>query len=148
MRFPQLEARDLEGKSVVLPAAFVGEYNVVLLAFERTQQLAVDTWIPWLEALVSRRSDVAFYEVPVIAGAWKVMRRVIDSGMAAAILTPTVLRRTMTVYGNVEKVTSPLKIPDRSAIVTLLVDRDGVVIWSTRGSFSPDAAASLNARLS
>lgn len=71
------------------------------------------------------------------------MRRMIDGGMAAAIRTPKVLKRTMTVYGDVRKLTGPLKIRDRSTITLLVVTRQGEVVWSCTGSFDSAAAATL-----
>jgi hypothetical protein len=47
--FPQLAARDLDGRVVALPAALPAERNVVLIAFRRDQQKLVDSWVPWLE---------------------------------------------------------------------------------------------------
>ena len=71
------------------------------------------------------------------------MRRMIDGGMAAAIRTPKVLKRTLTVYGDVRKLTGPLKIRDRSTITLLVVTRQGEVVWSCTGSFDSATAATL-----
>jgi len=47
--FPQLGARDLDGREVALPAGLLGKWNVVIIAFQRQQQELVDSWVPWLE---------------------------------------------------------------------------------------------------
>lgn len=71
------------------------------------------------------------------------MRRMIDGGMATAIRTPKVLKRTMTVYGDIRRITVPLGIFDRSTITVLLVTREGEVLWSHVGPFDPVAASAL-----
>ncbi|MEI8148899.1 MAG: hypothetical protein WCG62_07455 [Actinomycetes bacterium] len=142
--FPRIEARNLEGTTVQLPKAFSGEPSVVIIAFTRVHQVLVDSWTPWLDEFVEQHPSVAFYEIPTISGSWKFMRRMIDGGMAAAIRTPKVLKRTMTVYGDIRRLTVPLKIVDRSTISVLAVTREGEVIWSHTGPFDPVAASALS----
>jgi len=141
--FPRIEARNLEGTTVLLPEAFSGSPSVVIIAFTRSHQAIVDSWTPWLDKFVEQHPPVAFYEIPTISGSWKLMRRMIDGGMAAAIRTPKVLKRTMTIYGDVRKLTGPLKIRDRSTITLLVVTRQGEVVWSCTGSFDSVTAATL-----
>jgi hypothetical protein len=117
-RFPRTEARDLEGRDVVLPDAFDGDRNVVIVAFRREHQGLVDSWIPWLEERAAHDPGLRFYELPTIARLWAPMRGFIDGGMATAIKDPTVLRRTLTVYGDRTRLTDPLGIGDRSSSST------------------------------
>jgi hypothetical protein len=126
-----------------LPEAFSGSPSVVIIAFTRSHQALVDSWTPWLDEFVEKHPTVAFYEIPTISGSWKLMRRMIDGGMAAAIRTPKVLKRTMTVYGDIRRLTVPLKIFDRSTISVLAVTREGEVLWSHSGPFDPVAASAL-----
>jgi hypothetical protein len=143
--FPTLRAQNLEGVEVELPAAFAGERNVVVIAFRREHQALVDSWVPWFERRAATDPGLRFYEIPTIGRMWAPVRRFIDGGMAAAIRDPVVLRRTLTVYGNVDRVTVPLGIDDRSTITVLGVDRAGRVRWSGRGGFTEAAAAALEA---
>ena len=141
--FPRIEARNLEGTTVLLPEAFSGSPSVIIIAFTRSHQALVDSWTPWLDEFVEKHPAVAFYEIPTISGSWKFMRRMIDGGMATAIRTPKVLKRTMTVYGDIRRITVPLGIFDRSTITVLLVTREGEVLWSHVGPFDPVAASAL-----
>jgi len=67
--------------------------------------------------------------------------------MAAAIRDPVVLRRTLTVYGDVNRVTGPLGISDRSTIAVVLVDRSGEARWLGSGGFDDTVAADLGRAL-
>ena len=78
---------------------------------------------------------------------WAPARPFIDGGMAAAIRNPVILQRTLTIYGDVNRVTRPLGIDDRSTITVLLVDRAGTVRWQAQGGHSPEAALELDAAL-
>jgi len=146
-RFPRIEARDLEGRDVVLPDAFDGDRNVVIVAFRREHQGLVDSWIPWLEERAAHDPGLRFYELPTIARLWAPMRGFIDGGMATAIKDPTVLRRTLTVYGDRTRLTDPLGIGDRGTVTILLVDADGTVRWTGSGGFVQATVDGLDAAL-
>jgi len=145
--FPKLSARNLEGLDVTIPDTFEGDRNIVLVAFDRQHQQLVDSWIPWLEDHAAADPGLRFYELPTIGRIWAPVRNFIDGGMAAAIREPIVLRRTLTVYGDVAKLTAPLGIKDRSTISLFLVDRAHTVRWSGSGRFNPDTAEDLELAL-
>ena len=145
--FPRLEARDLDGREVVLPAGLPGEWNVVIVAFRREQQELVNSWVPWLEERAATTPGLGFAELPAIGMQWQPARPVIDGGMAAAIRDQATRRRTLTVYTDLRRVTAPLGIGDRSTIWLFLVDRAGRVRWRGSGGWDAAAAAALAAAL-
>ena len=145
--FPQLAARDLDGREVALPARLPGEWNVVIVAFRRQQQELVDSWVPWLEERAAAMPWLRFAELPAIGLRWQPARPVIDGGMAAAIRDQQTRRRTLTVYTDVRRVTVPLGISDRDTIWLFLVDRAGQVRWRGSGGWDAVTAAGLAAAL-
>lgn len=145
--FPELAARNLAGLGVMVPDAFEGERNVVLVAFQREHQDLVDSWTPWLEERAAADPGMRFYELPTIGRIWAPVRNFIDGGMAAAIRNPVVLRRTLTIYGDVNRLTAPLGIEDRSTIAVLLVDRSHTVCWADSGGFTTAKADDLDRAL-
>jgi hypothetical protein len=142
--FPTVEARNLQGLGVTLPAAFDGDRNVVVVAFKRDHQALVDSWVPWLEAQAAVDAGLRFYEIPTIGRIWAPARNMIDGGMARAIKEPVILQRTLTVYGDLNRLTRPLAITDTSTIAVFLVDGDGTVVWSGAGPFTDASAAALS----
>jgi hypothetical protein len=142
--FPVLAARNLQGLDVMVPEAFAGELNVVIVAFQRNHQDLVDSWIPWLEERAETDPELRFYEIPTIGRIWAPVRNFIDGGMAASIREPVILQRTLTVYGDVNRLTRPLGIRDTSTISLFLVERGGAVRWHGTGRFEPATATSLD----
>ncbi len=142
--FPTVEARNLQGLGVTLPSAFEGDRNVVIVAFKRDHQNLVDSWLTWLEAQAAVDPGLRFYEVPTIGRIWAPVRTMIDGGMARAIKEPVVLQRTLTLYGDVNRLTRPLAIGDTSTIAVFLVDADGLVLWSGAGPYADTSAAALS----
>jgi hypothetical protein len=141
--FPELRARNLEGLEVELPAGFAGERNLVAIAFRREHQELVDSWVPWFEAHAAVDPGLRFYEIPTIGRIWAPVRNFIDGGMASAIRQPVILQRTFTVYGDVNRVTRPLGIDDRSTIAVLLLNAAGHVLWRGSGGFTEPLAIEL-----
>lgn len=141
--FPSIRARNLEGLDVELPSAFVGDRNIVAIAFQRNHQDLVDSWLPWFEHAALTDSGLRFYEVPTIGRIWAPVRKFIDGGMAAAIKKPVILQRTFTVYGDVNQLMQPLKIRVRSTISVFCVDRSGAVLWRGDGGYSDSLANEL-----
>jgi hypothetical protein len=138
--FPNVSARDLTGRDLQLPAGFEGERNVVIMAFKRHQQTDVDSWMPWLDERAAFDPGLRFYELPTISDIGAPARRFIDGGMAAAIADPAVRHRTLTVYGDLRRLTDPLEIDDRDTIWLFVVDGSGLIRWRGAGRFDPDLA--------
>ena len=133
--FPKIAARNLERRDVMLPDAFDGERNVVMIAFQQRHQALVDSWVPWLENIHTTDAAFRFYEIPAIGRIWSPFRSLIDGGMATAIREPVVLQRTLTVYGDVSRLTVPLGITDRRTIHVVAVDGQSRIRDMVSGSF-------------
>ena len=143
LRFPDLAARDLQGRALSLPNDFAGTSNVVVIAFRREQQPAVDSWIAWFESIAVEHPGLRCYEVPVLATRWSPARPFIDGGMAQVVREPEARRRTLTVYTDVRRVTDALAIDDIGVPTVLLVGSDGRVRWRATGPATERAGAEL-----
>ena len=143
VRFPEVEGRSLEDRTVAVPSGLEGGLNLLAVAFHRTHQRDVDTWIPLFRKLEAEVDGLAGYEIPTISGGWKPMRRFIDGGMKAAIPDPLTRRRTVTVYGDVDRVTDALGLTGRDEIAVVLCDRQGRVLWMTTGPLRGEPPAGL-----
>ena len=145
--FPTVEARSLDGRRLILPDDLDAGRNLLAVAFQRRHQSDVDTWLDEFESLKKDHEDLFTGEVPTLSRRWAPVRRFIDGGMAAAIPDPRTRATTMTVYGDVSRVSDSLGLPDRGKIAVLLCDREGRVAWLHRGPRSDEAASGLRAAL-
>jgi hypothetical protein len=68
--------------------------------------------------------------------------------MAAAIREPLILQRTFTIYGDLDRVTGPLGIKDRSTVSVFCVDRSGQVLWRGVGGYSEEHALEIESVIS
>jgi len=143
IRFPKVDGSNLESRRFSLPAEFEGELNIVLVAFRREQQADVDTWVPFLKATAGRHAAVRAYELPTLSRGYRVMRGFIDGGMARGIPEKATREATITLYIDKKPFKKALGITSEDRIVTLLVTRDGRVLWRADGRHSDESAAEL-----
>jgi hypothetical protein len=134
--FPTIEASNLEGEKVLLPQDLEGTLNVVIIAFQRQQQLLVDTWIPFLEELTHKTPGLAFYELPTIRSGIPFLRFIVDSGMRAGIPDKQARERTITIYTKKKQFRQKLDIPNEDNIFIFLMKKDGHILWRSEGEFT------------
>lgn len=145
--FPEIEARSLSGRSYRLPGDLEGERNVLVVAFKRNQQEAVDGWLPALLQLEARIPGLRVYEVPTISRAWSPARWLIDGGMTRGIPDPDARARTLTSYTDVGPVLAALGLDGPETISTVLVERSGEIAWRQSGRFDQGKLEGLLAAL-
>jgi hypothetical protein len=145
-RFPPVTGETLTGRRLALPGDLAAPLNLVFVAFRRSQQPAVDSWLEEAAAL-ERDFDVRSYELPVISRLYAPAKPFIDGGMRAGIPDADTRERTVTVYTDKPTVRRALDIESEAAIHAFLVDRDGRVYWRAEGPRTDDAAARLRETL-
>ena len=96
---------------------------------------------------VPSNPDFAFVELPVISRVSSPLRPLIDGEMASGIKTPHILQGTLTIYGDIRRVTEPLGIATTTAISVLALDGERAVHWSGTGGYSAAASNQLEAVL-
>ncbi len=143
-RLPQSSTKDLNGVLRTLPD---GRLNILLVAYQRWQQLEVDTWIPALAAIERAHDGVGYFELPVVGEMDTPGRRRLDFFMRRGIPDRHVRSRTLTFYVDASGFREPLGIPDEDHVAVVLVDLDGLVLWRASGPHSAAAERSLRAAI-
>ena len=142
-RFPSITGRTLLGVELSLPRDFPAERTLAVVAFRQWHQARVDRWIaravadgvPPTPRGHAGTLPVAVVELPVLATAWRPVRRFIDGGMTSGIGDPDVLARTITIYTDVGRFQRSLAIPGGDEVHALVVTRDGAIL--ARGTGDP-----------
>ena len=145
MQFPVVTSENLSRRTLTLPADFEGQVNILLIAFQRWQQDAIDTWLPLARQLEHTYEGVRYYELPVIQRINVLGRAFINQGMRAGIRDQTARDRTITLYLDKAAFRQALELPHEEDIYVLVVNRQGDVLWRTEGAFAPDKGDSLAA---
>jgi hypothetical protein len=147
MQFPAFMARDLEGRTVEIPAGLAGAVNLVVLAFQRDHQYPIETWMPHFGRLQEDFPGLEVWEVPALSRTYRIWRGAIDGGMRAGIPDAHARRHTLTAYLNLRDLQRTLGLPDLVDIHLFLLDKTGGVIWQGRGGYHEATLTALTAAL-
>lgn len=132
MEFPELKAETLSGIAMKYPDDVKGKVTLILMAFKRETQQKIDSWLGPFSKAFENDTTVQFFEIPMLAGAWKLMSPIIDGGMRSGI--PKQKHGNVTTfYGNVNKYCELLSIEDKSDGYVFLLDKNGVIQWRSNG---------------
>jgi hypothetical protein len=145
--FPVVSGFNLNRQEMVFPHDFKGELNLVIVAFQQSQQAMVNTWIPSAQELEAKIPGFIYYELPTIYEMPSFSRTFINEGMRAGIPNRTARERTVTLYIDKEKFKSALDISSEDEILIFLVDRDGRIYWRNSGAFTETKASELESVL-
>jgi hypothetical protein len=143
--FPIVSGFNLNRQELVLPKDFEGQLNLVLVAFQQSQQAVVNTWLPFAQNLESEMPGFMYYELPTIYEMPSFSRTFINEGMRAGIPDPTARERTITLYIDKETFKAGLGISSEQQISVFLVDSGGKILWREVGSFTESKADGLAA---
>lgn len=143
VRFPKVEASNLDKRQLHLPGDFEGDRNLLLVAFERHQQKDVDTWLREMKGFEELDPNFRYYELPTIERPNVLTRWFIDSGMRRGIPDRRARERTITLYLDKKLFCEALQIPDQKKIYEFLVNRNGEVLWRSDGLFDQTKSVSL-----
>ncbi len=147
-QFPRVQGASLERRPFTLPEDFEGEVNLVLIAFRREQQSAIDTWTPTARQLGRSHPEFRYYELPTISRGVPLARWWLDGAMRAGIPDRAAREATITLYLDKAAFRRQLELPTESTIYVLLVTCEGQVLWRVEGAWTPEAGSSLEKVLS
>jgi hypothetical protein len=138
IRFPQFDARDLDGRNVDVPAGLTGRINLLVVAFLREQQEDVESWVSALAKLESENSGLESWVAPILPRGYRLFRGAIDGGMRAGIPEPRLRRHTITAYMDVGRLQRDLGLSGSGEINLYLLDAQGVVRAHESGAFAEE----------
>lgn len=133
MYFPHIRASNLNGRTFNFPQDFEGEWNILFLAFYIRHQNDVNTWLPLTESLLQKYPTLQYYELAVVGSQNSAAQARIDGGMRNGIRDWSTRARTITLYVPHQEFCESLDLPDDRRIYTLLVNREGHIIWAAEG---------------
>ena len=141
--FPAVRASNLNGRAFGLPGDLEGERNLVILAFQREQQAAVDSWSPAIANLLARYADLRFYELPTISRGNPLFRAWLDGAMRGGIPDRQAREHTITLYLDKAAFRQALDLPHEETIYILVLDRGGRVLWRGQGEYTEHVGREL-----
>jgi len=143
MQLPTVNGSNLNREKLNFPKDFVGEINLVFIAFQQWHQDLINEWVPLAEELEKTIPNFHYYEFPVVYKMGWMGRTFLNEGMRAGIPNPATRGRTITLYLEKSDFREALDIPDEGTIWAYLFDKEGRVVWRLSGEFSQEKGAAL-----
>lgn len=133
---PTLKGQFLTGRDAVLPEASAGKVTLIAMGFTYASRVPVEAWGDWYGTVIGSRTDVTFFEVPMLGGLATLGRWFIDRGMRDG--TPIELHEhVITVYRGTADWKQRLSYAPvhKDDAYLIVLDKNGVVSWLYRGMF-------------
>ena len=140
--FPEITSKSLAGNVVTFPGVLEGKVTLICIAFVRSAQNMIDSWIQPFERKFGKDSKFAVYEIPMINEAWKVLSWVIDSGMRGGIPVEK-HDNVVTFYGDYSGYQKTLGIEDTNLAYVFLLDQKGIIRWKGQRYAKPETEREL-----
>ncbi len=142
--FPEVEGTNLDGQEFVLPRVFEGKLNIVFVAFQREQQLAVNTWLPTATLLEDLHKGLRYYELPIHSCINPIVRWFLNRAMRVGIRYPGSREKTIALYINKDLFRKALDISGEDNIHILVLNEEAQVVWHSQGSCDAEKAKNLS----
>jgi ATP10 protein len=137
---PKSQGTTLAGTAVALPDALKGKVGVLVVGFSHASQGQVAAWGRRLAADYGKSQDVMFLEIPMLAGAPKMLRGMIVKSMGKSVPQEERPHFLPMMEGEPAwRAVAHYDKPDDAYV--LIVDETGTVQWQTEGE-ATDAAYS------
>lgn len=144
-QFPVLTAYNLNKQKVTLPGGLAGKLNLLLISFAPEQQKDVDSWLEAAQALQHTDFQFHYYELPVEGQENFIFRWWDTSSMRSDQNDPEIWPWIVPLFVNRGKLMRQLQIPNAKQVVTMLVDRQGHILWRASGPMTQEKRAALMA---
>ena len=145
--FPELIGTSLLLEQTSIPSTLSGDFKLIVVSYDDTQQPDVDGWLPALEALNQEFPRLAGYYVPMLPKSAADSSFFIIGGMAAVAKNDTDRARTIVVFTNVDAFNQLVDVPHTDAIQLFLLDGDQKIIWQGSGIYNEETRDDLRAEL-
>jgi uncharacterized surface protein with fasciclin (FAS1) repeats len=140
---PSMSCETVDGQATTLPGDLLGDWNLLLIAYERWQQQEVDTWVELGKGLEAKYANFRWYEMPVLPEMTEARQTTVNMGMRMGIGDPDLRARTLTLFVDRDAFLERLGRDDMEHVHVALADRTGAIRWFSRGERSEEGAREL-----
>jgi hypothetical protein len=137
LHFPTISAYNLAKTKITLPRQLAGKHDLLVLSFDPAQGPEVQQWVAAAQTLAYTQQDFHYYVLPVVGHENQLFRWWENSSMRTSYSDPSLWPWVVPLYVDKKSFQKALQIADEHAVVILLTNQQGDVLWRTSGP--PDA---------
>lgn len=148
LTMPRVNGVNIEGEELVLPGFMQGELNLVIMPFDRDQQVGAAEWIPLFQELVADTPDAAYYSIAALPDLAAPIRLLVTGGMSVGMSDPDLRRASVVLFLSEQAAfTEALGVSETEAAQLFIFNESGEVLWRADGAFDEAAADALRLAL-
>ena len=121
---------NLSGQEVEWPKGLPGKKTVILLAYKRGQQSAVEDWV----AQMGFTPSDDFIQVLLMGRGARFVKGMIDGGLKKAFATQDWQERTYTIYQKASVLNKPFGISGTKQMQVIVLQEDGKILGKVSGA--------------
>ena len=121
---------NLRGQEVQWPKGLPGKKTVILLAYKRGQQSAVEDWV----AQMGFAPSDDFIQVLLMGRGARFVKGMIDGGLKKAFATQDWQERTYTIYQKASVLNKPFGISGTKQMQVIVLQEDGKILGKVSGA--------------
>lgn len=136
---PGVSGLDINLQEVNFPGQFETDYHLVVMPFDREQQVLAVTWLPLFQELVNDNDNLQLWNIAALPELDAGVRLFVLGGISAAITDATIRPQiTVLFLEDQELFLEALAIEDIEQIQIFILDKDGVVYYRESGEYTPE----------
>jgi hypothetical protein len=142
--FPAVSGVNLDNEEIAFPEAFGTGYALVVVPFDRDQQVLATTWLPSFQELAAERADLTYYSIAALPDLAAGIRLLVLGGMSAGTREPELRQRAVVMFlEDQARFLEALEVADANTLQVFVVDASGVIFWRGSGEYTEESAGLL-----
>lgn len=141
---PSVTGLTSDSVEVNYPEQFVAEYQLIVMPFDREQQVLAVTWLPLFQELASENDNLQYWSIAALPELNAGIRFLVLTGIRAAIPNADMRQQVTVLFlEQQEQFLATLAIDDDEAIQAFIMDSDGVIYYRAIGEFTEEKGEAL-----
>lgn len=141
---PSVTGLTSDSVEVNYPEQFVAEYQLIVMPFDREQQVLAVTWLPLFQELASENNNLQYWSIAALPELNAGIRFLVLTGIRAAIPNADMRQQVTVLFlEQQEQFLATLAIDDDEAIQAFIMDSDGVIYYRAIGEFTEEKGEAL-----
>jgi hypothetical protein len=148
LTLPTFSGTDLNDTTYTFPEALGGDYQLIVMPFDRDQQVRAATWLEPFREIASNYERVEYYSIAALPDLSPAIRGLVVSGMRFNVQDDLTRARLIVVFlENQPAFLEILNITDTDTIRLFITDADGTLYWQGSGDYNPSTEDDLREAL-
>lgn len=136
---PGVSGLDINLQEVIFPEQFETDYHLVVMPFDREQQVLAVTWLPLFQELVDDNDSLQLWSIAALPELNAGIRLMVLGGISAAITDATIRPQITALFLEEQDLfLETLAIEDSEQIQIFILGKDGVVYYRESGEYTEE----------